>query len=148
MTACTGRARRWPTWGAVLSLALVVTASAAGCRRPHVEGALAVDTVLRAWSEKGFDGKAVENVEPDLWSAGACSRGAVGGLDVLLCEYATDEALGVGEKKVFSDWEEEGVATGAVALKSKTLLAITDRAKADPNGRTIALLTKSFREQP
>jgi hypothetical protein len=118
-----------------------------GCRRPHVEGTVAVDTVLRAWTDQGFDSKTVESIEPDGWDAGACARGVVADLDVLLCEYATDEALSTGEQKIMRDWQEESVATGAAVRTSRTLLAIADRNNADPNGRTIARLIHTFRAQ-
>jgi hypothetical protein len=133
-------------FGAGCLLALTATFSF-GCGRPHVRGTIAVDTVLGAWTGEGFNTQGVVNIEPDNWSAGACSRGTVTGIDVLICEYATDEALAVGEKKIMSDWAEESVATGAVLHASRTTLAIADRNKADPNGRVIARLIKTFRAQ-
>ncbi|MBC8132043.1 MAG: hypothetical protein H7X95_03605 [Deltaproteobacteria bacterium] len=131
----------------VIAIGVLLTATTAACRRPHVEGTVAVDTILKSWGEAGFDTKPVVNIEPDLWSAGACSRGPVAGLDVLICEYASDEAANVGEKKMLSDWEEASIPTGAVVRSSKTLLAIADLNKADKNGRQIARLAKLFREQ-
>ena len=90
----------------------------------------------------------VVNIEPDQWSAGACSRGPVMGLDVLMCEYASDEAANVGQLKMLGDWEEEAIATGALLRTSRTVLAIADRAKADRSGRTIARLAKLFQTAP
>lgn len=130
-----------------LALAALVVAGS-GCRkRSHVDGTVAVDTILAAWTAEGFATAAVANVEPDPWSAGACSRGSVAGLDVLLCEYANDETMRAGEQKVMSDWQRESVPTGAAAQTSRTLLAIADRTAADPSGKTIARLVKSFRDQ-
>jgi hypothetical protein len=131
----------------VFSFAALVATIAFGCKRPHVDGTVAVDSVLAAWGAAGLDTKAVINLEPDAWTAGACSRGLVAGLDVLICEYPGDDTLATGEQKIMSDWEEESVATAAVVRTSRTLLAVADRNKADPNGRTIARLVKIFREQ-
>ena len=131
----------------VFSLAALIATIVFGCKRPHVEGTVAVDSVLAAWGAAGFDTKAVTNLEPDAWMAGACSRGLVVGLDVLLCEYPGDDTLATGEQKIMSDWEEESIATAAVVRTSRTLLAVADRNKADPNGRTVAQLVKIFRDQ-
>jgi hypothetical protein len=128
-------------------LVLLTAALGVGCGRPHVKGTVAVETVLKAWTAEGFDTKGVVNLDPDNWSAGACSRGTVSGVDVLMCEYATDEALAVGEKKIMTDWAEESVGTGAAVHVSRTILAIADRNKTDPSGRTIARLIKTFRAQ-
>jgi hypothetical protein len=118
-----------------------------GCRRPHVEGTVAVDTILRAWTDQGFDSKTVENVDPEGWDAGACARGSVSGMDVLLCEFANDNALNSGEQKIMRDWQDESVATGVAARTSRTLMAITDRDSVDPDGRTITRLVQIFRAQ-
>ena len=106
-----------------------------------------VDAVLKAWNAAGFDATAVENIEPGIWQAGSCSRGMVASLDVLLCEYAADEALANGEKKVMTDWQAENVPTGAIVRTSRTLLAVSDPNKVDPTGKIIAGLIKTFRDQ-
>jgi len=142
------RARRPGTdlW-LLVGLVLMIPGLSAGCRRPHVEGTVATDTILKAWRSAGFDTQSVRNVEPDAWSAGACSRGLVSGLDVLICEYASDEAAGVGDQKINADWEQEGISTALLARTSKTVLAISDRGKADRSGKTINRLAKLFRDQ-
>jgi hypothetical protein len=133
-------------FGGLLLVALMATA-VTGCRRPHVNGTVAVDTILKAWQDEGLDSTTVENVDPAAWSAGACSRGSVSGLDVLLCEYDRDDGLTGGEGKIMGEWNAESLATGAVVRSSRTLLAVADRNKADPSGKTIARLIKSFRNQ-
>ncbi len=130
-----------------LVLALFAAFAVVGCRRPHVDGTVSVDTILKAWGVDGFDTKTVVNIEADAWMAGACSRGMVAGLDVLLCEYTSDETLAAGEEKMMADWADESLATGAVVRTSRTLLAIADRDKADVGGRTISRLAKTFRAQ-
>jgi hypothetical protein len=128
-------------------VAVAVSMGGAGCRRPHVKGTVAVETILKAWQDEGFDAKTVENVDAEPWSAGACSHGTITGLDVLLCEYETDEGLAGGETKIMSEWQAESVGTGATVRSSRTLLAIADRNAVDPSGRNIARLIKSFRNQ-
>lgn len=131
----------------VLVICLLLAMTGLACRRPRVDGTVNADPVLKSWSEAGFDTKGVVSIEPDAWSAGACSRGLLAGLDVLICEYSSDEAAKVGEKKISGDWEEESIPTGALVRTSNTLLAIADRNKADRPGRTITRLAKLFRDQ-
>jgi len=130
---------------------LAATMGGAGCkRRPHVEGTVAAETITKAWTADGLDTTSVVNVEAGPWSAGACSQGTVAGLDVLICEFETDEALGMGEQKISAGWDDESVPTGAIVRTtqpSRTLLAIADRAKGDPSGRTVARLAKTFQAQ-
>jgi len=137
----------FPRRNLVVLVMLFLSTSVLGCRRPRVEGTVNVDSILKVWNAAGFDTEKVVNVEPDAWSAGACSRGPVAGLELLICEYSSDDATLVGEKKMMSDWEEESVPTGAVVRTSRTLLAIADRNKADPSGGTIVRLAKLFTEQ-
>jgi hypothetical protein len=140
---------------ALTAAAVALTVLAAGCtkKRAHVDGTVAVDSVLARWTSDsvatGAEAESVKEVDPTPWNAGACSQGQVGTLEVLLCEYASDEALGQGEQQINKDWAqaEEGVATGVVARAKRTLLAITDRTGADKSGHAILKLLKSFRAQ-
>jgi len=127
-------------------LALAVLTVSACNRRPHVDGALAVTDVLKAWTDSGFDTEAVESVEPGGWSAGACSRGPVGPFDVLLCEYAGDHVLASGEQEVMRTWQRESPKTGLVLRNRHTLLAIADRNATDQGGRTLMRLATAFRD--
>ena len=136
--------RKAPGGWAGLFLAALLALPMVSCRRPHVDGTVSVDSVLKKWSEGGFESNPVVNIEPDQWSAGACSRGPVAGLDVLICEYASDAAAKVGEIKMLNDWDEEGIPTGAVVRSSNTLFAVADRSRADRSGRTIVRLARLF----
>ena len=137
--------------GLVATLALAVAVGGVACkRRPHVEGTVATETITKAWTAEGFDSTAVVNVEAEPWSAGACYQGIVSGVDVLVCEYPTDEALGRGEQQLNTVWDDESVTTAALAhttQPSRTILAVADRANADPNGRTLNRLIKIFQAQ-
>jgi hypothetical protein len=140
-----------PARGLLGLFLLAAAVGSSGCkRRPHVEGTVAAESVTKAWTADGFDTTSVVNVEAEGWSAGACSQGTVSGLDVLICEFDTDGALGTGSQKISAGWEEESVPTGALVRTtqpSRTVLAIADRTKSDPNGRTIARLAKTFQAQ-
>lgn len=135
--------------GAALLVVIAVTVlGGGGCkRRPHVAGTVAAETVTEAWTAQGFDTVSVVNVDADPWAAGACSQGVVSGLDVLICEYENDESLGSGSQKISAGWDEESVPTGALVRTtqpSRTILAVADRSKSDPSGRTIARLISTF----
>lgn len=129
----------------VVVMAAFCALLAGGCRRKHIDGTVAVDAVLSAWGAKGFTTTEIKSIEPDAWSAGACSRGPLAELDVLMCEYAADETLVVGDGKIVKDWEQDGVATGVVVRNGRTLLAIADTKKIDASGRTIMRLIEAFR---
>jgi hypothetical protein len=135
----------------VIALAMAAAVGGMACkRRPHVEGTVATETITKAWTIDGFDTTAVVNVEAEPWSAGACYQGLVSGVDVLVCEYSSDEALALGEQRINAIWDDESVATAAVARTSqpsRTILAVADRAHADPNGRTLSRLIKIFQQQ-
>jgi hypothetical protein len=135
----------------VATLVLAAAVGGIACkRRPHVEGTVATETITKAWTADGFDSTAVVNVEAEPWSAGACYQGIVSGVDVLVCEYPSDEALAAGEQRINAVWDDESVATAAIvhtAQPSRTILAVADRANADPNGRTLSRLIKLFQAQ-
>lgn len=136
---------------ATMMTLLLVALGGTGCkRRPHVEGTVATETITKAWTADGFDTANVANVDGDAWAAGACYQGTVSGLDVLVCEYGSDEALAQGEQRLNATWDDESVPTAVLARTtqpSRTIVAIADRNKADPNGRTINRLIKTFQAQ-
>ena len=71
--------------------------------------------------------------------------GEVAGLSVVSCEYQNDADLVVGEKKARTDWNAANVETGVVVHVGRTMLVISDRAKKDPSGKTIARMLTAFR---
>lgn len=135
----------------IMAALLLLAFGGTGCkRRPHVEGTVATETITKAWTAEGFDTANVANVDGDAWAAGACYQGTVSGLDVLICEYGSDEALAQGEQRLNATWDDESVPTAVLARTtqpSRTIVAIADRNKADPNGRTINRLVKTFQAQ-
>ena len=63
-------------------------------------------------------------------------------LDALLCEYGDETAAGAGRKQAEA-WVGSAV-TGASLARGRVVLAVADRGRADPNGKTIHKLTQAF----
>ncbi len=121
---------------------LLVIAAAAGCSkeegaRPGAPAAKSSDAVLEAWQKGGL--------APAPFTAATvafgkdCRSGAVGGVDVLLCEYPSDAEAKAAEEAGFG-WV--GDTTGISRAAGKVLIVAADRKKADPHGKTLNQLTK------
>jgi hypothetical protein len=135
----------WRGWGdARVLIAAGLLVAALGCHRRHVDGTSSVDSVLSSWSAAGTNTDAVKELDGEPWSADACSRGVITGLDVLLCEFQAGDRLAVGERRVRDSWSPETVSTGVVVHNARTMLAIVDHGDADPSGRITARLLSSF----
>ncbi|HEY4186922.1 MAG TPA: hypothetical protein VGP07_17735 [Polyangia bacterium] len=129
----------------------VLTAAAGttlGCRHSHVSGTSSTATVLDAFKDNTFDVDMVKDVSPDGWSADHCVAGPVAGLEILVCEYETEQALAQGEKDVQREWDTVNVDTAVVLHKGRTMLAIADRAKKDLGGKTTVHMLNVFRSLP
>ena len=143
--ACRGRLSRH-LLGVMLVLSLTLAASA--CRHSHVPGTAGTDAVLDGFKGAGFDVAQVKVVEPDAWTADHCASGIVADLDVLICEFKTEQALASGEAEVQHGWDTVNVDTGVVLHNGRTMLAVSDRASRDPSGRAIARMLNAFRALP
>jgi len=114
--------------------------------RPHVDGTLHTDQVLDAWKSAGLTPEAFTSIDPAAYRAGYCAQGRVGGVDAIVCEYRDDDSLDSAKKLIQDGWSREGVQT-AVAMRTKrTLLSVADRARVDPNGKTISKLVETFKK--
>jgi hypothetical protein len=121
-------------------------ATAEGCRKAHVPGTLSNDVVADAFSGAKLDVAGLKSAEADTWGADNCLAGPVSGLDVVICEFATDEALAQSEADALRDWNVVNVDTGVVQHRGRTMLLVVDRGKRDPNGRVVARLLTAFRQ--
>jgi len=123
--------------------------SAAGGGAPaasHVSGTTHTDAVIDAWKSAGLQPEGFALVQPIPYGASYCEEGRVQGIDALICEYQDDLTLDRGQKLLKDEWSREGVHTG-VALRTKhTMLAVVDRGRHDPNGKTISQLISTFRK--
>ena len=68
-----------------------------------------------------------------------CQAGTVGAIDVLLCVYPTAADAKAAEEAGLA-WV--GDTTGSAQATGTVLVAISDRRKSDPSGRTINQLMK------
>ena len=149
--ALPGRSNRVIRGGALPRIALLTVGlllPLPACRHSHVSGTASTDAVLDAFKASGFDVGQMKVVEPDPWTADHCVSGKVSELQVLVCEFKTDEALAGGESEVRHGWDSVNVDTGVVLHNGRTMLVIADAAKRDPNGRAIARLLNAFRALP
>ncbi|HEY4182197.1 MAG TPA: hypothetical protein VGM90_35380 [Kofleriaceae bacterium] len=113
----------------VFALALV-----AGCSKGPEDPR--ADLVAK-WKEGGIT---VGAMEPAQAGFGAdCKQTTVKALEVLLCTYQSPEAAKAAEDPALT-WI--GEATGAAKASGKVLVAVVDRRKTDPSGKTINQLMK------
>jgi hypothetical protein len=99
------------------------------------------DGVIAAWQKAGLT---VSALTPDKSGAiGAdCATGTVSGVDVVLCTFATADDAKAAEANGLT-WV--GRSTGAALAQDRMVMAVADRRAADPSGRTINTIAKTFR---
>ncbi len=93
--------------------------------------------VLDAWKDKDLD---VDKLAAGKAFGKSCRTGTVKGLDVAICEYDSPEAAKAATKAGYS-WV--GATTGSAWVSGSLVIAVADRSKADPSGKTINELMKS-----
>jgi hypothetical protein len=147
------RARGLAVAVAVGLVAIGVTVRLAGCsddkKQPVVSlSGLAggapgpgMDALLKSWGDAKLQVSAFAAVDGKPYAGGACQGGTVSGVDVVLCGYPDAKAAQAAEA---AGTAAVGETTGAAVSRDNTLLVVADRRKADPSGRTINQLTKSF----
>jgi hypothetical protein len=102
--------------------------------------------VLEALQKAGL---AVGDFEPTAakpYNARACVRGEVSKLDVMACQYESEQAA----EQAKSSLEQfvGGAGTGAVRRAANVALSVADRAKIDPRGQLVDKVLKTFAGQP
>ena len=112
----------------------------------HVSGTPHTDAVIDAWKSAGLKPEGFALVQPIPFGASYCEEGRVQGVDALVCEYADDATLDRGQKLLKDEWGREGVHTGVSMRTKRTLMAVVDRGRHDPNGKTISQLVTAFRK--
>lgn len=128
---------------------LVVVAACAGCDRKGAKsgGDSATDPAhpalpaAGAWTKAGLTVSAFTKDQTGA-IGNDCQSGTVSGLDVVVCKFPTEQAAKGAESKGLA-WV--GEATGASVASGLYVLAVVDRRKADPSGRTINQIIKLFR---
>ena len=121
---------------------LVAALALGGCSKKPTEGGVRLEQVSDAFGAAGLKPQRFQPTDAARFSAQKCVGGQVDGVDTILCEYGSPEALALG-KKAGEQWVGSAV-TAAVLGNGRTLLAVADRAHADPNGKTIHKITHAF----
>jgi hypothetical protein len=125
----------------VLSSALALVA-AAGCSKKPTEGGVRLEQVSEALSAAGLKPQSFQPTDPSRFSAQKCLAGTIDGIDTVVCEYGSPDALALG-KKAGEQWALPAT-TAAVLGNGRTILAVADRSHTDPNGKTIHKITQAF----
>jgi hypothetical protein len=120
--------------------------AAAAPDRPHVDGTPHTDDVVTAWKGAGLTTDAFAPIDPSAYNAGYCAQGKIGGLDAVICEYSDDKSLDQGKKTIQGERSKDRVQTGVAIKAKRTLLAVSDREKSDPNGKTINKAIQTFKK--
>ena len=117
--------------------ALLICALAACGKGSGPTGSGARDTVVDAWKKGGLE---VSELKATTTGVGKdCAQGTVAKVDVLVCSFAsTDEAKAAEDLGL--QWV--GDTTGRSQAKGSLVIAVADRKKADPNGKTINQIYK------
>jgi hypothetical protein len=121
--------------------ALLFALLALGCNKP-TEGGVKLKQVNDSLQSAGFKLDSFQPADPGRFSAQKCVQGLLDGVDSVVCEYGSAEAVALG-KKAGEDWVGQA-ATGAVLTNGNTLLAVADRGRTDPNGKLIHKITQAY----
>jgi hypothetical protein len=132
---------------------LLLAATAPACRKGqpaapsasvHVPGTPHTDEVLAAFRTAGLapDGFAAMNPMPE--HATYCEHGKVAAIDTTICEYRDDQALDRGVQLIKTGWARIDAHTGVVVRAKHTLLAVVDRERREPSGKTINQMINVF----
>jgi hypothetical protein len=95
------------------------------------------DKVIEAWKAGGLAPSSFTSAQVSVGQD--CATGMVGGLDVLVCVFGTPTQA-QGAEEAGYNWV--GANTGSVQAKGSVLIAVADRKKADPSGKTINQMMK------
>jgi hypothetical protein len=117
-------------------------ALAAGCHKKPTEGGVRLEQVSDAFSSAGLKVADFKPADAAPFNAQKCLAGQVERLDTVVCEYGSPDAVALG-KKAGEQWAA-GATTAAVLGNGRTVLAVADRQRADPNGKMIHKITQAF----
>lgn len=111
--------------------AWLVAAALIACSKEGADQRSSRDAVIAAWKQAGLEPSAFTQATT---VGNDCASGTVNRLEVLVCTFATEQEAKAAEDKGLA-WV--GDATGASRARGTMLIAVADRRKADPSGRTI-----------
>jgi hypothetical protein len=102
--------------------------------------------VLDALRTAGLPPEGFASLAPVPYGASYCEEGRVDTIDTLICEYRDVSTLAQGKNLLLEQWGREGGHTGVAFETKLTLLGMFDRARHDPNGKTISKVVETFRK--
>ncbi len=100
-------------------------------------GGGARDAVIDAWKKGGLDASAFAPAQTNVGKD--CASGTVNKIEVLVCAFDTPDAAKAAQE---SGLQWVGDTTGMSRAKGSLVIAVADRHKADPNGKTINQIFK------
>lgn len=103
------------------------------------------DALFGAWKQAGLEVSAFTDADPARHQAASCRAGTVGGVEVVVCSYASAEAAAAAQEPALARLEQGGTTTASALARGSRLLVVDDKRKADPSGRTIHAITAAFR---
>jgi hypothetical protein len=124
------------------ALLLCAIVCAVGCSKHSPNGAGLEE--VRAALGKKWKADSLTNLDPSKFSAQKCVGGPLEGLDVVVCEYGSADASLRG-KTAAENWVAQAV-TGAALQNGRTVFAVADRGRVDPNGKLIHQMTSAYRD--
>jgi hypothetical protein len=110
----------------------------------HVPGTPHTDEVLMAFRKAGLVPDGFAEMKPVPAPATYCERGKVNGVETMVCEYQDDLALDKGVQLIKEGWARVDTHTGVVVRAKRTLLAVEDRERREPSGKTISQMLNIF----
>jgi hypothetical protein len=125
-----------------LAFALALGLGAVGCSKKPTAGGVRLEQVSEAFTAAGLKADNFQPTDAARFHATRCLAGQVDGVDTVVCEYGSADALALG-KTAGEQWAANAT-TAAVLGNGRTLLAVADRVHSDPNGKTIHKITQAF----
>jgi hypothetical protein len=126
-------------------LAIAVVAFGASCKGSDKDkysnngpiGGGARDALIDAWKKGGLDASAFAPAQTSVGKD--CASGTVNKVEVLVCTFDTPDAAKAAQD-LGLQWV--GDTTGMSRAKGSLVIAVADRHKSDPNGKTINQIFK------
>lgn len=129
----------------LLIVGALATASLTGaCSKSEPANLTTASGVIAAWDDADLEMGTFAPADDVKVAGGECQQGTVDALDVIVCEYSSEDAAKRAQK---AGLRQVGAATGLALASGPLLLVVTDREGVDPSGKTINNVTRVFRGQ-
>jgi hypothetical protein len=123
-------------------MVFVLGALALGACKKSSGGDIKLKQINDALIAAGFKLDTFHPADARTFSAQSCAAGTLNGVDAVVCEYSSPQATALG-KKAGEDWVAQAM-TGTVLANGSTMLALADRGRVDPNGKTIHKISQAY----